>query len=86
MTTIIGTYPNTYDINGKYVILIDDNKVVNRDYQEKQTGFIGVGNGRTVVICDTPEELLSYIEENNLIIIDEQGQGVGERDLLASFS
>ena len=70
MATIIGTYPNTYDINGKYVILIDDNKVVNRDYQEKQTGFIGVGNGRIAAICDSIEEIDMYIEENNLSLYD----------------
>ena len=86
MATIIGTYPNTYNINGKYIILTVDDRIINSDYREKQTGFCGVGNGRTIVICDTPEDLLSYIEENNLIIIDEQGQGVGERDLLASIS
>ncbi len=70
MATIIGTYPNTYDINGKYVILIDDNKVVNRDYQEKQTGFIGIGKRRIAAICDSIEEIDMYIEENNLSLYD----------------
>jgi hypothetical protein len=68
MATIIGTYPNTYDINGKYVIVVEGNIFYNQDYQEEQTGYVMVGNGRIVVICDTLDELLSYIEENNLTL------------------
>ena len=70
MATIIGTYPNTYDINGKYIALIGENKIFNSDYMEKQAGHIGVGDGRMVAICDTIEELDLHIDENNLSLYD----------------
>ena len=66
----IGTYPNTYNINGKFFIIVEGLFFYNEDYREEQTGFCGVGNGRTIVICDTLEELLAYIEENNLSLYD----------------
>lgn len=62
----IGTYPNSYDLSGKYYILVEGSFFYNHDYQEQQNGTCMVGNGRTIVICDTLEELLTYIEENNL--------------------
>ena len=68
MATIIGTYPNTYDINGKYIIIVEGIYYYNENYQDPQTGVIMVGNGRQVVICDTLDELLAYIDENGLTL------------------
>jgi hypothetical protein len=67
---IIGTYPNSYDLSGKYYILVEGSLFYNQDYQEQQTGVCMVGNGRYIVICDTLEELLAYIEKNNLSLYD----------------
>ena len=64
----IGTYPNSYDLSGKYYILVEGSLFYNQDYQEQQTGVCMVGNGRVIVICDTLEELLAYIEKNGLTL------------------
>lgn len=71
MATIIGVWPNTYNINGKYMALVGDGMIWNQDYMEVQTGFIGVGKGREAIICDAREELLYYIAEHNLFPYEE---------------
>jgi len=62
----IGTCPNSYNLANKYYILVEEEYFYNSDYQEVQTGICSVGNGRVIVICDTQEELLAYIDKNGL--------------------
>jgi len=67
MATKIGNALNTYDISGKYILMVDGNYFYN-DYQEAQSGNITVGSARKVVICDTLQEVDEYIGVNGLTL------------------